>query len=214
MKGVRKPGQGRQNNAGFTIIELLVVIGIIAILSGLLLPALGGARESARVTRVHSDLRQITVALQLYQHQYNVFPPARTYCASMMSSLDDYNHLPSELVTGRFLDRAMEDVFNPGRTYKYIAPGFGWANEAASILAIWVPDQFPEDSEPRNQTPYFKQSESPVPCAVWSVGPGGAKSVFDSDSLGYPLRPLHWYPERPDGLIVHYHFNNCWQSSP
>ena len=51
---------------GFTLIELLVVMVIIALLVGLLLPALGRAREEARKTQCRSNLRQIGLAMNIY----------------------------------------------------------------------------------------------------------------------------------------------------
>ena len=53
-------------SSGFTLIELLVVVAIIAVLVGILLPALGRARESGRATACQSQLHQLGIAVYLY----------------------------------------------------------------------------------------------------------------------------------------------------
>jgi prepilin-type N-terminal cleavage/methylation domain-containing protein/prepilin-type processing-associated H-X9-DG protein len=63
---IAEDSQMRTRKSGFTLVELLVVIGIIAILVSLLLPSLNRARESARRTQCLSNIRQISMAFFMY----------------------------------------------------------------------------------------------------------------------------------------------------
>jgi prepilin-type N-terminal cleavage/methylation domain-containing protein/prepilin-type processing-associated H-X9-DG protein len=74
LRASQSPATGR-NSRGFTLVELLVVIGIIALLISILLPSLSAARKQAQLVKCASNLRQIGQAAHMYANENKGFIP-------------------------------------------------------------------------------------------------------------------------------------------
>lgn len=77
---MRKQDGGSRRQKGFTLIELLVVIAIIAVLAAILFPVFAQARERARMAGCLSNMRQASLAVQMYAQDYDeTLVPAANY---------------------------------------------------------------------------------------------------------------------------------------
>ena len=96
------PSRPRRCSCAFTLIELLVVISIVALLIGMLLPALKKAKESARRAVCLSNQRQISNALHVYANEYGGnFPPSHFgHNASLTFELMTPHHNPGFQICG------------------------------------------------------------------------------------------------------------------
>ena len=114
-------------------------------------------------------------------------------------NIADYYELPPPLYKYIAAER-FYDPFNPGRTYKYIAPGLGYVNNSISRITLYVPSDYPESNQPC--VPYYSQTTSPIKWVVWSVGPSGGCDLFTFDQNLMPVPKQCWYPSDQNGIIV------------
>lgn len=118
-----------QEQKGFTLVELLVVISIIAILSVIGITVFSGVQKGARDAKRKEDFHAISLAIQQYYYANNRMPINRTPCCGYPQTSPNFLQ---ELVDGGFMREIPKDPSYPNDFYYYYDYGPGSA--AGAIL--------------------------------------------------------------------------------
>ncbi len=106
--------------AGFTLIEIMVVIAIIGILATLIVPKIMGRPDEARVTAAKHDLATMSQALKLYRLDIGRYPTTEQGLKALVERPTS-EPVPQNWKTGGYLDRLPNDPW--GNPYQYANPG-------------------------------------------------------------------------------------------
>ncbi len=196
-----------KNLKGFSLVELLVVVSIIAVLLAILIPSLSKARLQARVLVVNYELSQIGLAIEMYEMNNKDWPLVRPDCGY---GADYLYSLPPELIKGGYLPghkdgivlaNDIEDKFYKKHAYRYLAvgPTLNMYGKATSLkMNLRIPAAFPSNAQ-SELIDCDDRKTSPIKWVVFSLGPD-----YDTKTLGrgfdftkgFPIVEDFWYKQQ------------------
>lgn len=108
------------SQAGFTLIEIMVVVVILGVLAAIVVPQVMNRPDQARITRVHADLRVIEGALNTYRLDSFHYPSTEQGLEALVNRPNGEPE-PRNWASGGYLPRLPRDPW--GNPYQYLNPG-------------------------------------------------------------------------------------------
>jgi len=118
--------------AGFTLIEILVVIVILGILAALIVPRVMDRPDQARVTAARADIAAIIGALKLYKLDNGTYPSPEQGLEALVK-MPERGEIPRNWKSGGYLERLPADPW--GSDYQYLNPGIRGEVDVLSLGA-------------------------------------------------------------------------------
>jgi general secretion pathway protein G len=106
--------------AGFTLIEVMVVVVILGLLAAIVVPRVMSRPDEARIVAARADIAAITQALKLYRLDNQVYPSTEQGLGALVAR-PTTQPVPVNWKTGGYLDRVPKDPW--GREYRFLNPG-------------------------------------------------------------------------------------------
>ena len=132
------------SRAGFTLLEIMVVIVILGLLAALVVPKLIGRTEEAKQTQTRLQIKNIEQALQLFKLD-NGFYPGTEQGIEALVRIPEIGRIPKNYRKGGYLDRVPKDPW--GNSYVYVSPGTNGDYDITSYGADEAPGGEGEDAD-------------------------------------------------------------------
>ena len=120
MRHASKPARAARRHAGFTLIEIMVVVVIMGVLAALLVPRLMGRTDDARILAAKQDIATLMQALKLYLLDNQRYPTTEQGLQALIARPSN-GPQPANWKTGGYIDRLNKDPW--GNPYQYASPG-------------------------------------------------------------------------------------------
>ena len=135
-KLIAPPAHKRRRAAGFTLIEIMVVVVIMGIMAAMVVPKLMDRADTARVTATKTDIASIMQILKLYKLDNQRYPTTEQGLRALVTKPTTGPN-PSNWKEGGYIEKLPKDQW--GKEFQYLAPGIKGEIDVFSLGADGLP---------------------------------------------------------------------------